>query len=583
GINISGASLVWEDAENLIDPKSIKLVDEGNAIEFEIPAEHIDQGNAVIAAMDGSNVAWNWHIWVTDEKASLAEPVEDQNKYGESINFMPLTLGWCSTSKASGAVGREYAVRISMPGHLTSKASFRIRQNSTPSKDISLNTDGNSTYYNWGRKDPFPGAASTNKAVGVDEAVLSHPKAYYQVDGASMGLHAEMHADYGAKWWALTAQGAVIGLDGFLTGRAIVQFLKFFKNPIIEIIDPKEKYSAIQPPIQELFYEEEFAEQQFVTDMVMHHGEGVALSEEARELFPKNWYAVTTDESYRWMGKGVAIVDADTKEFVLHFRFLHGGMLDGIKYVLCNVKLLENAATITVGNWSQLLLASASGRFASLGFVLGNSFVNSSMFNGNTEWCKEMKSHGVPLNYATLHPNILLRDPISWVNHDGVGNLWNAGQTKYDDKDCAVVKSIYDPCPAGYCVPTARDMGNFDDSNTFSSYQGATGRTSSSQKIITFPALGFRSYWSASEPGAAAVNDINDLFFLNGSQGMYWTSSPAINQDKDDEKGAYAVNFRGLDSYQASADGSVEYYPRVMNGLKLQQSYALPIRPVREK
>ena len=97
------------------------------------------------------------------------------------------------------------------------------------------------------------------------------------------------------------------------------------------------------------------------------------------------------------------------------------------------------------------------------------------------------------------------------------------------------------------------------------------------------PALGYRNFWSASEPGAAANNNINDMIFFNGDQGYYWTSSPAIDKDNTGKKGAYAINFRGDESYEdyGPLEG-VKYTPRVVNDLKLQQSYALPIRPVRE-
>ena len=81
-----------------------------------------------------------------------------------------------------------------------------------------------------------------------------------------------------------------------------------------------------------------------------------------------------------------------------------------------------------------------------------------------------------------------------------------------------------------------------------------------------------------------ATNNINEQIMLVGDQGLYWTASPAINTGEEYEVGAYAINFRGAPTVdKTDNNGHVQYNPRVMNDLKLQQSYALPVRPVRER
>ncbi len=596
GINLSHASLVWEDVDELIDHNSIKLVDDGNAIEFEIPANKIDQGNAVIAAMDGNNVAWSWHIWVTDEKATLAEPIEDKNKYGERVDFMPLTLGWCSTAKASGQIGREAAVRITMPEHLAKQASVRIRQKTTPAQDKYFNTLGNATYYNWGRKDPFPGAMSSEMPVGSDENASALPKPFYQAgdDAAALGMHAELHTEYSSDWKSLLLQGALVGLNGFMTGitignvRKYMQYTKEYSSQMEAIDAMKVDGQLLQPS------KEKIAGWRDYYLKTMEHGKRYALDDSGTKL-RDIFYKWTEDapnvkfiDNHQVLGSGYLCKDAQgTAKYFLKIEEIKGG----VQYALHSVEAYTLLPNVT----NPLLLAPAIGNYSGAFMItIGQSMPsgdsgfmaalsNSSLFRGSTDWCRHMSSHGVSVNYGIQHPNILLRDPISWVNHDGVGNLWNAGQIDYDEKNRPVVKSIYDPCPAGYCVPSQRDMSNFNDSTTAKSFKKATYRTATSSKDIHFPVLGFRYFWDASEPGATATNNINELIFFNGEEGMYWTSSPAISQKNDGEKGAYAVNFRGNETIDNYGDEGYKYTPRVVNNLKLQSSYALPIRPVREK
>ncbi len=585
GINLSHATLVWEDVEELIDHNSIKLVDDGNAIEFEILADKIDQGNAVIAAMDGNNVAWSWHIWVTDEKATLAEPIEDKNMYGEQVDFMPLTLGWCSTAKASGQIGREAAVRITMPEYLSKQACIRIRQNSTPATDVYRNNMGNATYYNWGRKDPFPGAMSTETPYGSDETASALPKPFYQAgdDAAALGMHAELHTEYSTNVWSLLGQGALVGLNGFMTGMAIKHVYNYYKEAAKTT--PKVAKEALAEHFEPVdYYDKDEFMREFMTNVSNGRVEK-AMPESMAKIIQSKGYNIKNITVYAKgysgvVDKAVTIVDNVTNKPVLVFPW--GESPEGYFRIMAPHAVEYVSEAASVANYSKSLMARV-GVALSSGFHIGSVFTNASLFSGSTDWCREMSSHGVSVNYGIQHPNILLRDPISWVNHDGVGNLWNAGQIDYDEKDRPVVKSIYDPCPAGYCVPSQRDMSGLTDATTGINIKLSTAKETVKSQYVSFPALGCRNFWGASEPGAAVTNNINEMIYYNGEQGFYWTSSPSINQDEDGEKGAYAVNFRGNESWDEIGKEGVKYHPRVTNDLKLQPSYALPIRPVREK
>lgn len=604
GINLTRATLIWEDAKNLIDPASIKLVDNGNAIEFEILPENIDLGNAVIAAMDGNTVAWSWHIWVTDEKSRMAEPIADKNKYGEPVNFMPVNLGWCSTSKAYGAMGLDAAVRITQPSHLTSRASFRIHQATSAAEDNMNNLWGNAPYYNWGRKDPFPGVMTNDAPTVTGENPMAQPKPFYQAgaDAATYGLHGELHVTYGSNIGALLVEGATEGLDGFMTGVTIGNVINFFKskaaykaasekfyeNQVIEI-----DYNT--KPIDHHFYNQEYLNNKFgkstydINDLMkettVHDWKAETKMSRVFERFSDNGFTPHQLNNHADLGTG--IIWKNHKGVPKMFTRIEEAVKHGQTYYKIWTHAVKThmsvAPRLFVGNFAAVLLAN-TGQVICNNFNVMKAFGQASIFKGGTEWCREMKTHGVSVAYGIQNPHILMRDPISWVNHDGFGNLWNAAQTTYDDMNESTVKSIFDPCPAGYCVPSARDMSQFTDETTTSEDCGAASRTTASGATLMLPGLGCRNFWSGTEPGAAANNNINDQILFNGDQGMYWTSSPAINQNEDGEKGAYAVNFRDAETYDYYGEKEgYKYTPRVVNNLKLQPSYALPIRPVRER
>ena len=104
-------------------------------------------------------------------------------------------------------------------------------------------------------------------------------------------------------------------------------------------------------------------------------------------------------------------------------------------------------------------------------------------------------------------------------------NMWDAKQTGSGNITTATKKTVYDPCPAGFCVPTgnlyyfmcnngsSRSMGTWDDAN-----KGATWNTSITGNALFFPASGYRSYSSGT-------------LYNVGSDGYYWSASPKSISD----------------------------------------------------
>lgn len=127
-INTERVAIVWQSSRNLIQ----YLNYEHGVASFYI-AKHADDetkvtaGNAVIGAYDAAdNLLWSWHIWVVN-----------YDPEAEALNYGDYTV----MSRPLGAL-----------------------ENKTDSQVSTLNSYG--LYYQWGRKDPFPGPSSYNASKG---------------------------------------------------------------------------------------------------------------------------------------------------------------------------------------------------------------------------------------------------------------------------------------------------------------------------------------------------------------------------------------------------------------------------------
>jgi len=112
--------LLWETSEGLI------TLDDMSSDEKVTITANSESGNALIAAYSGENqtgdILWSWHIWVTDYDPDNGTTYTVTNSAGESYKFMDRNLG-----------------------------------------ATTVTTDAASTFgmfYQWGRKDPFPGSSS---------------------------------------------------------------------------------------------------------------------------------------------------------------------------------------------------------------------------------------------------------------------------------------------------------------------------------------------------------------------------------------------------------------------------------------
>jgi hypothetical protein len=171
GIMADAATMVWNDANadfvavNPVLSTYTATIDGADKslqyIVFEMPKGNIKQGNAVIAVRSGTTTLWSWHIWVTDEDLT---PIGVTN-YMDEVNYMmPVNLGWNSTGACTltSYYKRNCMVEITQAASGHSRT-FALTQ--TPYFYATTSTNGNSPYYQWGRKDPFlPSDGTTQNA-----------------------------------------------------------------------------------------------------------------------------------------------------------------------------------------------------------------------------------------------------------------------------------------------------------------------------------------------------------------------------------------------------------------------------------
>ena len=161
------------------------------------------------------------------------------------------------------------------------------------------------------------------------------------------------------------------------------------------------------------------------------------------------------------------------------------------------------------------------------------------------------------------HPENFYTDGSSWSRNPPAGyswlNLWSAKNHEVGDiaYDNPVIKTVYDPCPAGFKMPAAGAFSAFSSDGTYTGQLNTTGtwtngwnfnnKSSSPNASIYFPAAGRRQSTDGS------------LSYV-GSYGWYWTAIP-----KDERYDSYFLLFE---------------QPAVNPKASTTRAYGLSVRPV---
>ncbi len=142
--------LLWTDGYKLVT--NVKKYDDPNLhyIQFKVPKDYIQQGNAVIGLWHktAQKFIWTYHIWVTEENL-ISDAIQSGN-----YTYAAAPIGHCHP-KDEWWTGRKGAITFSQKGFNPSGAEYSYYVHQLTAKYTT--TNHNVTYFQHGRKDPFPG------------------------------------------------------------------------------------------------------------------------------------------------------------------------------------------------------------------------------------------------------------------------------------------------------------------------------------------------------------------------------------------------------------------------------------------
>ena len=160
---VDGAEVVWADADNLVHLASTPIAHVGGDafLDFEVKAADIQSGNAVVAVTKGGTVVWSWHLWFAPKDA--LDKIKVTNHQNKDYYFTKETLGWKPTQWSGSTYDKARTVKV--------KVEQTIANNGTKQETVINITQkpggvkkGATTFYQFGRKDAFPGVDASKLA-----------------------------------------------------------------------------------------------------------------------------------------------------------------------------------------------------------------------------------------------------------------------------------------------------------------------------------------------------------------------------------------------------------------------------------
>ena len=210
---VNDAKVVWADEAGLVKFGATKIVHDAAAnafVQFEVPADKIKNGNAVIAVTKGGTVVWSWHLWfIHDDALNTTACWNYQNK---RYDFSEESLGmkyiaWSGTSYTSP---RSIKVKVRQTKGQISPAT-RTEAVLTITQNPGNVRQGSTTFYQFGRKDAFPctdttpdGSFTPNGGDNMSiQNGIQHPETFY---------------NYGPSWYNVYNQYNLWSMDNTTTG-----------------------------------------------------------------------------------------------------------------------------------------------------------------------------------------------------------------------------------------------------------------------------------------------------------------------------------------------------------------------------
>lgn len=202
--SVQSGKLLWQDEYALITPSSISKTSDGY-LKFYVSPQALAQGNAVIAALNSSGqILWSWHIWVTNLDLTKRVNILSGANRNTNYPFMTVPVGYCEASTLRYPQ-RDFIVTIKQ-GTSCKLAAAKISQKS----EITQSVAQNCTFYQWGRKDAFPGTLS-NSATVWDKNVQKY---CYKADGTEF-LYDKKGGDTNEDSGKQSLKGAILNPTTF--------------------------------------------------------------------------------------------------------------------------------------------------------------------------------------------------------------------------------------------------------------------------------------------------------------------------------------------------------------------------------
>ncbi len=155
-VNEFTVSMMWEDFDGdfsfgytVLDDADKKM-----AVSLTIPAE-FQEGNFVFAVKKDNSILWSWHLWFTDYNpdaiatANQSKIVADTDMAYERIGYEGAVHRYKDANNSIGVWSDIY------------KDKFIMDRNIGERNEYAANYGAGAVYYQFGRKDPFPGNGAT--------------------------------------------------------------------------------------------------------------------------------------------------------------------------------------------------------------------------------------------------------------------------------------------------------------------------------------------------------------------------------------------------------------------------------------
>lgn len=164
--SVDGAEVVWADAADLVHSPSITHVGGEGFLDFEVKASDIQSGNAVVAVTksDGAGskiVLWSWHLWFAPKDA--LDKIKVTNHQNVNYYFTKEALGWKPTQWSGSTYSSARTVKVKVEQTVANNSTKQAAVINITQKPGNVRK-GLTTFYQFGRKDAFPGVAKADLA-----------------------------------------------------------------------------------------------------------------------------------------------------------------------------------------------------------------------------------------------------------------------------------------------------------------------------------------------------------------------------------------------------------------------------------